>query len=508
MGIKKVKHNASPTSVCHNYSKYRLTNLEEVIDEIGVESLNSEEFYAKYVEARKPVKFTDNLKEIDLRNFRIDKLVHHLGYNGDLKVEKKFKGGFGTNLERVSMRLEELIEKFDSDDGGYYLTTQYDDDEDLHFGESELEGEEKFDEGEENDDEDDDEKDYDADDASDEDKLGKEEIAANDEDDLGSESSFGSIDMNNLHDDFEDSDDEMDESEVRDRIRQLFQPPLSNMYNKLPPTPDLLSSLIPQQVNIWMGYSEPSLTPLNLADLVSKYIPGGGSSSGLHHDHSDNLYILVSGTKRFTLFSPYDADKLATVGSIYKVYNSGVIDYERNENAPTWNHVRDDGAMVKEAALWQLANNDVDPKSKKELLAIINQQHTTYDHKPTNPPSFSNIPPVLLHLDELSASQRQELVDFSNKHFPGFLDTPKLTVWLKPGEMLYLPTGWFHEVSSFGNETVKRNRDKVHIALNYWFVPPNGNSSSKPYRDSYWELDFEKTKMAIDLAIKDNISVE
>ena len=33
---------------------------------------------------------------------------------------------------------------------------------------------------------------------------------------------------------------------------------------------------------------------------------------------------------------------------------------------------------------------------------------------------------------------------------------------LEAGEMLYMPAGWFHEVSSVGQ----------HCALNYWFHPP------------------------------------
>ena len=34
-----------------------------------------------------------------------------------------------------------------------------------------------------------------------------------------------------------------------------------------------------------------------------------GSSSGLHHDFHDNLYILLRGQKRFRLFSPADAHR-------------------------------------------------------------------------------------------------------------------------------------------------------------------------------------------------------
>lgn len=506
MGNKKTKYNHSATYACHEYTKYRISGGDERIEQIEVESLNKEEFYQRYVKPRKPVKFSDCIKEIDINDFRIDRLAGLLGYDGKLKVEKRYKGGFGSNLERVRMGLDELVEKFDKGEADYYLTTQYEDDDDDSDGSCDLDKES----GEDNKEEKKEVGDSEEDDGENEFEEEHAEPLFQQDDGSESDSSFGSIDMSNLQDDFEEenSDNEMDEEEIRDRIRQLFQPPLTNMYNKLPHTPSLLSMLIPQQINIWMGYSKPSQKPQNLGDLSSKYIPGNGSSSGLHHDHADNLYILVSGSKRFTLFSPYDADKLSTVGTIYKVYNSGVIDYYRDENAPSWSHIREDGAMVREVARWQLAHKDVDPDTKEELLTIINKQESKFDHQPTNPPSFSHIPPVLLHLDELNAHERLELIEFSNTHFPGFLDTPRLTVWLKPGEMLYLPTGWFHEVSSFGCDTVAENKDNVHIALNYWFIPPSGDSLSSVYQDTYWHDDFEKSKQAIDLATRGSVKID
>jgi hypothetical protein len=43
------------------------------------------------------------------------------------------------------------------------------------------------------------------------------------------------------------------------------------------------------------------------------------SSSGLHHDFHDNLYVLLCGRKRFLLVSPKYALQLDTVGDIEKV---------------------------------------------------------------------------------------------------------------------------------------------------------------------------------------------
>ncbi len=58
-------------------------------------------------------------------------------------------------------------------------------------------------------------------------------------------------------------------------------------------------------------------------------------------------------------------------------------------------------------------------------------------------------------------------------------------VWAA-GDVLYLPAGWFHEVTS-QNSTGER----WHMAINYWFHPPDNldataSGFAKPYLGSYW----------------------
>ena len=53
---------------------------------------------------------------------------------------------------------------------------------------------------------------------------------------------------------------------------------------------------------------------------------------------------------------------------------------------------------------------------------------------------------------------------------------------LNAGEQLYLPCGWFHEVRSYGD-----SEQGGHLALNYWFHPPDNLNPSlqamqSPYR--------------------------
>ena len=67
---------------------------------------------------------------------------------------------------------------------------------------------------------------------------------------------------------------------------------------------------------------------------------------------------------------------------------------------------------------------------------------------------------------------------------------------VRAGEVLYLPAGWFHEVTSTGDGETNR-----HMALNYWFHPPapGGEDASTyafetPYgsraRQAMWEDDW------------------
>lgn len=59
--------------------------------------------------------------------------------------------------------------------------------------------------------------------------------------------------------------------------------PLDKLKGDFPLRPALAGALVPQNVNLWMGHSK----------------KGAGSSSGLHHDFHDNLYVLLRGKKTF-----------------------------------------------------------------------------------------------------------------------------------------------------------------------------------------------------------------
>ena len=61
--------------------------------------------------------------------------------------------------------------------------------------------------------------------------------------------------------------------------------------------------------------------------FLDRLFTAAGSSSGLHPDFHDNLYILLRGRKRFRLWSPDQAPQLYTHGHLERVHPKGCIVY-------------------------------------------------------------------------------------------------------------------------------------------------------------------------------------
>ncbi|KAL7753142.1 hypothetical protein RI367_001595 [Sorochytrium milnesiophthora] len=277
----------------------------------------------------------------------------------------------------------------------------------------------------------------------------------------------------------DDGDDAGDEEQLA--FRDAFPAPVPSLLADIPPVPPLLDTLALQQVNMWMG-AAPDAT-------------NTGTSSGLHHDFADNMYVLLRGRKRFTVFSPRDAavmylhgDNTATKKSKKRglrgmhVHANGLISYMPG--------IRSDGAHKSDVATWKLhgataaAEAATDPDERDRLAAIVDELEEVVLDLPVEdnheavgqePPSFSRIPAAVLHSNAHSSA------------FPKLASATKVTFFLEEGEMLYLPASWFHEVTSFAAATANTSGDtKVHMALNYWMHPPSTADYARPYEDAYW----------------------
>lgn len=283
---------------------------------------------------------------------------------------------------------------------------------------------------------------------------------------------------------------------------EVLAPPLSHLATDFPLRPRLMGSLVPQQINIWAG----------VAGAV-------GSSSGLHHDYHDNLYIVIRGRKRFRLFPPSLLPCMYTNGQPIKIYDNGRIVYNGQRD------VLADGSDADDVRLWKArrraeaqleaaeeasrrrepfsdemlakAEEDLDQvmediMERWQLLRKEDRRKKTgrasdsqsQDHEPE---SFSRI--------DLSLPE-----DEMNRCFPLFPGaSAALECEVKAGQMLYLPAGWFHEVTSFRDDTHQANGSSMHLALNYWFHPPDNLQAgekgfSHPYTSEYWPELWESRK--------------
>ena len=98
------------------------------------------------------------------------------------------------------------------------------------------------------------------------------------------------------------------------------------------------------------------------------------------------------------------------------------------------------------------------------------------------PPSFCHIPSAVLHATK------------PDPNFPKLKEATKITFDLSPGEVLFLPAGWFHEVTSYGTA-----KEPIHLALNYWLAPAVTSNAEHPYVDDFWrETHWNPTLMQIE----------
>ncbi|EFC44270.1 predicted protein, partial [Naegleria gruberi] len=138
----------------------------------------------------------------------------------------------------------------------------------------------------------------------------------------------------------------------------------------------------------------------NLPDAVNLWIGDGQSTSSLHKDPYENIYCVLAGKKIFTLYPPTDV-----VNVPYKNYNEAHYHFEDNE----WKIVDEDT---------QVPWIDVDPDKQT----------------------------------------REEIIQV----YPRYKHATPFKVEIGPGDALYLPSLWLHQVAQDHNE------EGVVVAVNYW----------------------------------------
>ncbi|KAI8916394.1 cupin-like domain-containing protein [Gorgonomyces haynaldii] len=236
-------------------------------------------------------------------------------------------------------------------------------------------------------------------------------------------------------------------------LDHFLAPPLGSV--SVPPVWDLLP-LIPHQMNLWMGYSE------------------SGTATGLHHDFHDNLYMLLKGKKTFDLFAPADAH-LMGLHSISQVFQNGLIEYKDNRR------IREDGAYLDDVCQYKIdkiqlqMDEEPDNQELEEQLEQLLDEMLEYEQE-------EEPEPKRVKKEDLPLSFSKYDLDSKN-----LKKAARITVHLEAGQSLYLPCGWFHHVTSQGG---------LHVALNYWAVPPT--TDPFPTIDDYWKDQFSEIKTALE----------
>jgi len=215
----------------------------------------------------------------------------------------------------------------------------------------------------------------------------------------------------------------------------LMVSPLTELRRDFPTRLSWAGRLVPAQINLWMGSSTE------------------GASSGLHHDYHDNFYVLLSGRKRFLLYPPSFQPHMQTYGEATVVHPNGRIVYRGQEG------INADGSHQDDVDRFYGRDNGNGGASDGDgghVEVVLPESESGAE-----PPSFCRV--------------RAEDLDVP----------PAMKIELHAGESLFLPAGWFHEVTSLNDG------GRAHLALNYWLQPPTnlqrGSAGfEQPYMSSFW----------------------
>lgn len=161
-------------------------------------------------------------------------------------------------------------------------------------------------------------------------------------------------------------------------------------------------SVLSHDITVPHFFMQSAIVAFNL--WMGRADPREGTVSGLHHDYEDNIYILVQGRKRVVLYSPAELFNLYPQGQVLEVNEQGSVSY--------WNSLGGGG-----------------------------HQHPL--------PHFMRAQPATLTHDQL------------HEEYPRFFAAKHVACEVTEGDLLFIPSGWSHQVTSYG----------FHVAVNVWTNP-------------------------------------
>jgi hypothetical protein len=135
----------------------------------------------------------------------------------------------------------------------------------------------------------------------------------------------------------------------------VYSEPLQSLAGDFPVRPTVLGNLIPHQISLWQGVAGNKQQ----------------SSTGLHHDFHDNLYVLIRGRKRFRLFPPCALPLLQVVGKATVIHPNGLIVYQQPGRRRSHVAVRADGVPMVALAQQKRYIAEQNLMAAEERLSIL-----------------------------------------------------------------------------------------------------------------------------------------
>eukprot|EP01032_Pedospumella_encystans_P023966 gene23966-27119_t len=225
---------------------------------------------------------------------------------------------------------------------------------------------------------------------------------------------------------------------------EVYRTPLHLLKQDIPP-PSMLNPVWSNitEVNLWMGIARDR-----------------DAQSNMHLDATDNLYVMLEGQKHFSVISPADALKVRTLSPTYAVSPDG-MSFQFNM-LKFREYAR---AKAREAAMASQTSIDLTGESAP-LRANGTRLESSSVTTSTSSAKCAALDNVAFQTKLLN---NEVEYDVSNFHFSALPASayPEVNCGSGPnnfdlleGDMLYLPTGWLHQVTS------KQGR---HMAVNYWW---------------------------------------
>ncbi|WBW75541.1 histone demethylase jmj4 [Schizosaccharomyces osmophilus] len=236
--------------------------------------------------------------------------------------------------------------------------------------------------------------------------------------------------------------------------------------------------------------SPDSAVHLQLAGKISKIHPNGlisyeGEDRSQRSDGLTELDAAIAHTqfleKKLADSKEVQAseDTILKLEAEYEAEMDNVLQMQLGGETDDWDELQEGDAD-------SLLNES--PTEKEDGLSSANVEDQLDNEEEVSQPNNEN-PSLPDHFTKITVPGLHKYLDFedakdvtvSEDERTSLSKTHPLVVDLEPGDMFYLPASWFHEVTSSSPE----GESNIHVAFNYWFHPPdNLQNFDHPYEDS------------------------